>query len=294
MMEMLLDILLDTLIDAIKILPFLFVTYLLMEFLEHHTQDKVSDVVEKAGHFGPLLGGLFGAIPQCGFSAAASNLYAGRVISLGTLMAIYLSTSDEMIPLMISEHAPADVMLKILAMKAVIGILAGFVIDLVLHTFHRRKGQPEEEMCIDKLCEKEHCHCEEEEESILKSALVHTLHIFYFVILFTLLLNGAVAIIGESTIAGFLQSNAMISHLLAGILGLIPNCAPSIILTELYLGGMISLGSMMSGLLVGAGVGLLVLYRVNDNRKENIRITVLLYVVGLLFGILIDLLGIVF
>jgi hypothetical protein len=290
-MSTVISILEDTIIDALKILPFLFITYLIMEFLEHHTQDKTGRIVSKAGHFGPLFGGLIGVFPQCGFSAAASNLYAGRVISLGTLIAIYLSTSDEMLPLLISTKTPLNTMLSILAIKALIGIIAGFLIDLAVHTWHHRHHEDDDHICIDKLCEKEHCHCEES-DSIFRSALVHTLHIFYFVVIFTLILNAAIALIGEARLSALLQSSPVVSHLLAGLIGLIPNCAASVIITELYLGKMITLGSMMSGLLVGAGVGLLVLYRVNGNRKENIRITVLLYVIGVIAGAAIDFLGI--
>ena len=290
-MSIVFSILKDTVIDALKILPFLFITYLIMEFLEHHTQDKTGTLVSKAGHLGPLFGGLIGIFPQCGFSAAASNLYAGRVISLGTLIAIYLSTSDEMLPLLISSKTPVHTMLSILGMKALIGILSGFIIDLTIHTYHRKHHQNEDAVCIEKLCEKEHCHCEEN-ESIFRSALIHTLHIFYFVVIFTLILNAGITMVGQDRLASLLQGNPIVSHLLAGLIGLIPNCAASVIITELYLEHMITLGSMMSGLLVGAGVGLLVLYRVNAHRKENIQITVLLYLVGVFAGILIDLIGI--
>lgn len=294
-MEMLLDVVIDTGIDAIKILPFLFVTYLLMELLEHHAGEHTQELVEKSGHFGPLFGGLLGAIPQCGFSAAASNLYAGRVITLGTLIAIYLSTSDEMLPLLISAQMPVGMMLCTLLIKAVIGIIAGFAIDFVIHRYHKRKNMSENDpLQIEALCEKEHCHCEEDESNsgIVKSALVHTLHIFLYIIVITFVLNLLIAFIGEDTLSGILSNAPILSHILAGIIGLIPNCAASIIITELYLEGMITFGSMMSGLLVGAGIGLLVLFRVNPKLKENINITIMLYIIGTVFGFVIDLLGI--
>ncbi len=294
-MELILDILLDAVIDSVKILPFLFLTYLLMEYLEHKTGELTEKYVQKTEHFGPLIGGIFGIIPQCGFSAAASNLYAGRVITLGTLIAIYLSTSDEMIPLLISEHFPVGTMLKILAVKALIGIIAGFIIDFAVHAHHRAKGRAlDDPMRIGELCEKEHCHCEEDESNsgIIKSALVHTLHIFLYIIVITFVLNLLIAFIGEDTLSGILSNAPILSHILAGIIGLIPNCAASIIITELYLEGMITFGSMMSGLLVGAGIGLLVLFRVNPKLKENINITIMLYIIGTVFGFVIDLLGI--
>ncbi len=298
-MELIMDILLDAVIDSVKILPFLFLTYLLMEYLEHKTGELTEKYVQKTEHFGPLIGGLFGIIPQCGFSAAASNLYAGRVITLGTLIAIYLSTSDEMIPLLISEHFPVGTMLKILAVKALIGIIAGFIIDFAVHAHHRSKGRAlDDPMRIGELCEKEHCHCEEEEDAslfgIAKSAFVHTFHIFLFVLGLTIILNAIIEIIGHAQFSELLKTNPIVSHLLAGLLGLIPNCAPSVIITELYLEQMITTGTMMSGLLVGAGIGLLVLFRVNPEKKANINIAILLFLVGTVSGLLIDLAGITF
>jgi hypothetical protein len=296
-MEFILEILLDALIDSVKILPFLFVTYLLMEYLEHKTSELTESYVQKTEHFGPLLGGLFGVIPQCGFSAAASNLYAGRVITLGTLIAIYLSTSDEMIPLLISEHFPVAIMIKILGIKALIGVIAGFIIDFVVHSYHRARGKAADDpMRIGELCEKEHCHCEEEEDAslfgIAKSAFVHTFHIFLFVLGLTIIMNAIIATIGEDKLSLLLKTNPIVSHILAGLLGLVPNCAPSVIITTLYMDGMITLGTMMSGLLVGAGIGLLVLFRVNPEKKVNINITLLLFLIGTLSGLLIDLAGI--
>ena len=298
-MDLIIDIVLDALIDSVKILPFLFVTYLIMEYLEHKTMEYTSGIVQKTEHFGPLLGGIFGIVPQCGFSAAASNLYAGRVITLGTLIAIYLSTSDEMIPLLISEHFPVGTMIKILALKAVIGIIAGFIIDFVVHAYHRAHDKADEDpVRISELCEKEHCHRDGDEDSgligIAKSAFVHTLHIFLFVLVLTLILNAVIEVLGHDRISMLLKTNPVVSHILAGLVGLIPNCAPSVIITELYLDQMITFGTMMSGLLVGAGIGLLVLFRVNPERKANINIAILLFVIGTVSGLLLDLCGISF
>lgn len=296
-MELILDVVIDAVIDSLKILPFLFITYLIMEYLEHKTQDVTSKIVERTEYFGPLWGGLIGVFPQCGFSAAASNLYAGRVITLGTLIAIYLSTSDEMVPLFISEQVPLPILIKILAIKALIGILIGFIIDFVVHAYHKAHNKSANDpVRIDALCEKEHCHCDEEEESgllgIVKSALVHTIHIFIFVLVLSLALNLIIELIGENTLAQLLKTSPVISHILAGIVGLIPNCAASVIITELYLDQMITLGTMMSGLLVSAGIGLLVLFRVNDDKKENINIAILLFAIGTIVGLLIDVIGI--
>lgn len=292
-MEMIIDVVLDAVIDSLKILPFLFLTYLVMEYLEHKTSEFTSSIVEKTEYLGPLWGGLIGIFPQCGFSAAASNFYAGRVITLGTLIAIYLSTSDEMVPLFISEHVPVGILVKILAIKAVIGILIGFAIDFVVHAYHKSKNRSANDpVRIETLCEKEHCHCDDEENTgiwgIIKSALVHTLHIFLFVLIFTLILGFIIELIGEDKLAVLLKTSPVISHILAGLIGLIPNCAASVIITELYLDQMITLGTMMSGLLVGAGIGLLVLFRVNDDKRENINIAILLFVFGTVSGLLLD------
>lgn len=296
-MDLILDIVVDAIIDSVKILPFLFITYVVMEYLEHKTQDYTASLVQKTEHFGPLIGGLFGIFPQCGFSAAASNLYAGRVITLGTLIAIYLSTSDEMIPLLISEQFPVGTMIKILIIKAVIGITAGFIIDFVVHMHHKSHNKAADDpVRINELCEKEHCHCDDDEDggfiSIAKSALVHTFHIFLFVLGLTLVLNAVMEIIGEDRLSMLLKTNPVVSHILAGLIGLIPNCAPSVIITKLYLDQLITLGTMMSGLLVGAGIGLLVLFRVNPEKKANINIAILLFLIGTASGLLIDIFGI--
>ena len=213
----------DALIDSVKLLPFLLITYLIMEFIEHKTSGKSKEAIKKSGKFGPIIGSILGIFPQCGFSVSATNFYAGRVITLGTLISVYLSTSDEMLPIFISEAVPVSTILKILAVKLVIGIVAGFLIDLVLRLKNNNKN--EEEKIID-LCEKEHCHCE---HGIIKSALKHTLSIFIFIVIITLLINIAIHFIGEERIANFIEINPVLGPVLAGIIGLIPNCASSVI-----------------------------------------------------------------
>lgn len=283
-----LEIIEDTLIDSIKLIPFLFITYLIMEYIEHKTKDKTKEAIKKSGKFGPLIGGVLGIVPQCGFSVSATNLYAARVITLGTLIAVYLSTSDEMLPIFISEAVPVTTILKILGIKLLIGVVAGFIIDFVISLVN--KGKQEEEKIID-LCEKEHCHCE---KGIVKSALKHTINIFIFILLFTFILNVIIYLIGEETIAGFLRNQPVFGPVIAGIIGLIPNCASSVLLTQMYLENVISAATMISGLLVGAGVGLAVLFKTNKGIKQNLKITALLYVIGVLSGILIELIGIQF
>lgn len=281
-----LEVLEDALIDSIKLLPFLFITYLIMEYIEHKTSDKAKKAIKKSGKFGPAIGAILGIFPQCGFSVSATNLYAARVITLGTLIAVYLSTSDEMLPIFISEAVPAITIIKILGIKLLIGMVAGFIIDFVL----RLKNKVEDQKIVD-LCEKEHCHCE---HGILKSALKHTIHIFIFILLITLIINTIIYFIGEDTLASFIQLNPILGPIIAGLIGLIPNCAASVILTQLYLENVITAATMISGLLVGAGVGLAVLFKINKGIKENIKITALLYSIGVISGIIIELIGISF
>lgn len=282
------EIIKDTLIDGIKLLPFLFITYLIMEYLEHKTGEKTRNIIKKSGKFGPFLGGILGIFPQCGFSAAASNLYAGRIITVGTLIAIFLSTSDEMLPVLISESAPIDLIVKILLIKLVIAIIAGFAIDFVVQAVNKKSkkedNKVEEE--IGHICEHEHCHCEE--GGILKSSIKHTLNIFLFIIIITLALNTIIYFIGEENISNLILNMPIVGPLISGIVGLIPNCAGSVIITQLYLSNVISFGSMIGGLLVGSGIGILVLFRVNKNLKENLKILATLYAIGVICGILID------
>ncbi|MCH5250326.1 MAG: arsenic efflux protein [Lachnospiraceae bacterium] len=285
---MIIDVVLDTLLDCVKLLPFLFLTYLAMEYLEHKAGDRMQDTIRKSGKFGPFVGSILGAFPQCGFSTAASNLYAGRIITLGTLISIYLSTSDEMLPILISEQVGAAMIWKILGAKILIGMIAGFLIDIIAGRFFKKEN---DKMQIEYLCENHHCHCE---KGIVKSTLHHTVEIFIYLLLITFVLNLLIAFIGEDFLETLLFNRPFIGELIAGIIGLIPNCAASVIITQLYLQGILSAGAMMAGLLVGAGVGILVLLRVNDRPKENIRIIVLLYGLGIAAGIIIELLGITF
>lgn len=280
------NILIDTLIDSLKLLPFLLVTYLLMEYIEHKTNEKTKNMIQKSGKFGPVFGSLLGVVPQCGFSVVATNFYAARIITLGTLISIYLSTSDEMLPILISEGTSIPIILKIVFIKIVIALSAGFIIDFILR---KTKTKPAENEKIGDMCEHEHCHCE---EGITKSAVKHTIHIFLFIIAITLLLNVLMDWVGEDTLANFIQNQTILGPVIAGIIGLIPNCVSSVLLTKLYLSEVIPMATMLSGLLVNAGVGLLVLFRVNHNVKENIKITVLLYTIGVLSGILLQFLQI--
>ncbi len=371
MLEHLWHVLEHTLEHSISIVPFLFLTYLVMEYIEHKAGDRVQHTIEKAGPFGPVIGAVAGAVPQCGFSTAASNFYAGRVITLGTLMAIYLSTSDEMLPILISNQVEVSVIVKLLAIKVVIGMAAGLAIDAVLRV--RRKKQPEAtrgavveharhdvhehdhnhehgnghdhhhehgdhshehgnghdhhhehgdhnhehghghdhhhehgdhnhehghghdhhhehaHTHIHELCEQENCHCE---NGVFYSAVIHTVHIFLYILAITFLLNLIIEGIGQDRLSELLLNRPVAGPLIAGVVGLIPNCASSVVITQLFLSKALGLGSMMAGLLVNAGVGVLVLFRVNRHRTENLKIVGLLYAIGVVAGIVLDLLPI--
>ena len=271
------DIILDTLIDAAKLLPFLFVAFLLLEFIEHKLSKKNKDKIAKSGRLGPLVGSILGAFPQCGFGSMATNLYGARVISLGTLIAIYLSTSDEMLPIMLSENVEISFIAKIIGIKVVIGMVAGFIIDLVY-----RKKETEH---IKDMCEEEHCHCE---HGIFKSSLKHTFNILIFIMVISFILNIGMEFLGEDILSKIFMKDNIFGPFLSSLIGLIPNCGASVALTELYLNEAINLGSLIGGLLTGAGVGLLILFKVNKNIKENIAIVFTLYAIGAIVGLIIN------
>ncbi len=276
-MNRLLDVLLDTVVDNLKLFPFLLVTYLILEYLEHKTADKTAALVRKAGLGGPFIGSLCGILPQCGFSVVASNFYAGRVITLGTLIAIYLSTSDEMLPILISNAAAPRLIAAIVAYKAVCGLVFGYLIDYIWRRFYTFPT-----VDIEQLCRNENCHCE---ENIWQSALYHSLRITLFIFIITLILNTLFEFFNAKEILTYLQI-PLLSEAVSGLFGLIPNCSASIILTQLYLENCINTSTMLAGSLVNAGVGLLVLFRVNKHLKENIYILLLLYGCGLCGGLL--------
>ena len=278
-----LEVIEETLLDSIKLIPFLFIAYLIMEYIEHKTSQKSRETIKKSGKFGPLIGSFLGIFPQCGFSVVATNFYAGRVITLGTLISVYLTASDEMIPIMISEAVPLWTILKILFVKLVIGIVAGFVIDFVLRLINKNK-KIEEENIVD-LCEHDHCHCE---KGILKSSIHHTLSIFVFILIVTFIINTAIYFIGEENISNILLNKPIFGPIVSSLIGLIPNCASSVIITNMYLKNVINVGTMIAGLLVNAGVGLVVLFKTNKKIKENIAIICLLYIVGVISGIVLE------
>ena len=278
------EIFLHGLIDTLKLVPFLFLTYLLMEFIEHKADGRLEGFIRKSGKFGPLAGGALGLIPQCGFGAVASNLYTGRVITMGTLIAVFLSTSDEMLPILISGSFSAKAIIGILLYKFLVSIAVGFAVSLVLHLMKRDRS----EINIDEFCENDGCSCG---HGIFRSALYHTLSISLFVLLITWLINALVFFLGEDVIRNIIYDKPLISHLIASLIGLIPSCAVSVALTGFFKDGFITMGTMLSGLFSGAGVGLLVLFRVNKRIKENLLILAILVLSGFLFGWLADVSG---
>ena len=256
-----LDVIVDTLLDGIKLIPFLFIAFLILELLEHKLSGKNKKIIEKSGKFGPIIGSMLGAFPQCGFSVAATNFYATRIITLGTLISIYLSTSDEMLPLLISEGVDIKLIIKVLGIKILIGMISGFIIDLIF----RKK----EKNHIHDFCEEEHCNCK---NGVLISTIKHTLNITLFIIIISFILNTIIYYVGEDTLGNLIFRKKVLGPILSSLIGLIPNCASSVVITQLYLENVISFGAMMSGLLTGSGVAILVLFKVNKNLKENLKI----------------------
>lgn len=280
------DFILDALLDVLKLLPYLFLTYLVLEIIEHKAMDRAAALVAKAGRFGPCIGSLLGLLPQCGFSTVVSNLYADRLVTGGTLLAIFLATSDEMLPIFISEAVPAPMIFKILGVKLLSGIVIGMLFDLVRRTLKIREGDVD----LHAVCETTHCGCE---DGILKSSVKHTLSIALFILVVTLALNTAIHFIGEDTLRSLILNKPVIGPIISGVVGLIPNCAASVIITELYLEGAMTTGAMLAGLLAGSGVGLLVLFRVNRPMKDNFVLLITLYAAAIVIGIVFDLIGVV-
>ena len=278
------EVILDTIVDSLKLIPFLLVAFLIIELLEHKLNNKTKNIITKSKKIGPIIGSLLGVIPQCGFSVMATNLYITRIITLGTLISIYLSTSDEMLIIMISEKVEISLILKILLIKIFFGIVYGLIIDKIINKKKKDKETNYE------LCDKEHCDCN---HSILLSAIKHTLHITLFIFIITLIINTIFTLLGDNYLSKLLLNNSILSPFITSLIGLIPNCAASVILTELYLNSTISLGALIGGLLTSSGSSLLVLIKNNKNQKENLSIILLLYALGVLSGIIIELISLI-
>ena len=347
-MDLLIDILLDAGKDTLSLVPFLLVTYLALEALEHVAGDRVNGAVKRAGAAGPVVGSLLGMVPQCGFSAMAATLYAGRVVTLGTLVAVFLSTSDEMLPLLLAEQVPVQTMAMLLASKALIALVTGFIVDAAVRGLRRNVRahaairrtvlgtavNPAHANCahddhtggdiidevaeagvsadhIHELCERDHCGCDEDEDehghghghehghshegapllSIIRSAISHTVQVSVFIFLVTLILVAVLETFGESTIEQFLRGNETLAVLGSALVGLIPNCSASVVITQLYLEGALQLAPMLAGTLISAGVGYLVLFRTNRSARENALFLVMMYVIGAGWGLVLSACG---
>ena len=275
-----LDIIMDSVLDTLKILPYLLITFILLEFIEHKLSHKNKDILSKNKKYGVIVGSILGALPQCGFSSMAASLFSSRVITIGAIVAVFLSTSDEMLPIMISEHTNILLLLKIIGFKVLVGIIIGTLVDLIF----KRKEEHEH---IHEMCEEEHCECEK--DGIILSSIKHTLKIGLFILIANLLIGFLIEKIGEDKISSILLSKNIFTYFLASLVGLIPNCASSVIMTELYLSKLITVGTLLSGLLTGSGLGILLLFKTNKNIKENMLVLSIIYFTGVIVGILVDL-----
>lgn len=365
-MDLLIDILLDAGKDTLSLVPFLLVTYLALETLEHVAGDRVNGAIKRAGAAGPVVGSLLGIVPQCGFSAMAATLYAGRVVTLGTLVAVFLSTSDEMLPLLLAEQVPVQTMAMLLVSKALIALITGFIVDAAIRGLRRNARahaairrtvlgtavNPAHVNCahddhsggdiidevaeagvsadhIHELCERDHCGCDDDEDehghgrdhghnhdhghadeheyhhdhdhghshegvpvlSIVRSAISHTVQVSVFIFLVTLILVAVLETFGESAIEQFLRGNETLAVLGSALVGLIPNCSASVVITQLYLEGALQLAPMLAGTLISAGVGYLVLFRTNRSARENALFLVMMYVIGAGWGLILSAFG---
>lgn len=278
------DIILDTLIDALKLVPFLFIAFLIIETIEHKLSNKTKKIISKSGKFAPFFGSLLGLIPQCGFSVIATNLYITRIISLGTLIAIYLSTSDEMLPILLSENAPLTTIFLILGIKFLVGLITGYTIDFIY-----RRQQKSSSINYD-ICQDEHCGCNHNHNLII-SSIIHTCKTLFYLLLITFIINILFTYVGSPYLSKIFLKDSLIAPFITSLIGFIPTCGSSIMLTQLYLKGAISLGAAISGLLTSSGVAILVLLKSNKNIKENIKILSILYGIGVIVGIIIQLIS---
>ena len=273
------DVIKETLIDSIKLVPFLFLAFLFIEFIEHRLNKKNKKLIAKSKRFGPIIGSILGVIPQCGFSVMATNLYVTRIISLGTLISIYLSTSDEMLPILLSEKVDISTIMNILLIKVFVGMIFGIIIDLIYRKTTKENYH---------ICEDEHCHCE---NGIFISTIKHTINILLFLIIISFVINVIFTYVGEEYLSKLLLKDSIFAPFLTSLIGLIPNCGASVILTELYINEAISLGAMIGGLLTSSGVAILVLFKSNKNIKENFSILGIVYSIGVISGIIIQLIN---
>ncbi|WP_417229454.1 putative manganese transporter [Thermophilibacter sp.] len=298
-MDFVLHVLEHSVLDTLKLVPLLFVTYLAMEAIEHTASARVRSVVERSGKAGPVVGAVLGALPQCGFSAMAATLYAGRVVTLGTLVAVVLSTSDEMVPVFLAHQEPLGRLAAIMGVKVVIGMAVGLVVDVALRAWHRAGDG---HLHIHELCERERCHCDDDHDhdhghgdgrwAIVRSALVHTVQVTLFILALTFVFGLVIESVGQDALAALLANHPVRAVFVSALVGLVPNCGASVAITELYLDGVLATGPMLAGLLASGGVGLLVLWRTNADARQNALVTAFVYLVAVAVGLLVAASGI--
>lgn len=301
-MEFVLDVVIDALKDTAELIPFLFATYVVISLLDLFASDKTTAAIQRAGHAGPLIGGVLGVVPQCGFSAMGASLYADRIVSLGTFVAVILSTSDEMLPLLLAEHVEVGLLARILVTKAVLGVILGFAIDLVLRAVLGRTSlagvdesdageEQDEDAEFDPGAYSCDCGCGEPLTRgqtawwVVVNSAYRTFQVVVFIFVVSVLLNALIALVGEDALASFLSGNAVVATLVSGLVGLVPNCAASVVLTQLYIDGVLGFAPMIAGTLVAGGAGYLVLFRMNGNIRENAAIVGIVYALGVCVGL---------
>jgi hypothetical protein len=284
--HMLMQVIEHSLEDCIKMLPFLFVAFFILEAVEHYAQEKMEKALSGLRYGGPVVGALLGCVPQCGFSIIAAGLYSGGMITLGTLLSVFLATSDEAILILLGNPGAGKMILPLLCAKIGIAVVVGYLVDFVVWMCRKRSSGRCEEHSVEEICVNCGCH---DHGGILKPALKHTVRIFFFLLLFTVIMDGAIEWAGTERISSILLKNSMFQPLLAALVGMIPNCAASVLLTELYIGGLISFPSVIAGLCTGAGLGIPMLCKVNHHKKENLRIILLLYGISVAAGMFLQL-----
>ncbi len=301
-MEFVLDVVIDALKDTAELIPFLFATYVVISLLDLFASDKTTAAIQRAGHAGPLIGGVLGVVPQCGFSAMGASLYADRIVSLGTFVAVILSTSDEMLPLLLAEHVEVGLLARILVTKAVLGVILGFAIDLVLRVVLGRTSlarvdesdageEQDEDAEFDPSAYSCDCGCGEPLTRgqiawwVVVNSAYRTFQVVVFIFVVSVLLNALIALVGEDALASFLSGNAVVATFVSGLVGLVPNCAASVVLTQLYIDGVLGFAPMIAGTLVAGGAGYLVLFRMNGNMRENAAIVGIVYALGVCVGL---------
>lgn len=282
-----LELLSDSLIDVLKLLPFLYIVFLFMEWFEHKAGDRTKTIIKRSGPLGPVVGAAVGIIPQCGFSSIASNLYSAGIISVGTLLSVFLSTSDEMLPVFISGGMPLLSIIKFIFVKFIFAVVTGFLCQSVLAVINRKKKHEKE---VHEICENEQCSCDD--HGIFFSSLIHTLKIALFIFIFTFIFGLLLMLIGEDAIFSFVSAHEYAGIFFSALIGLVPNCGASVLIATFYVKGLLTTGQAIAGLLAGAGAGLLVLFRTNKNPKENLGFIFVLYVISIIWGFAVSILGI--